>query len=53
MRDFIVGHGWKLLLIPLFFDVPPVVKYGCAAVLAASLVWDLVRWRQERRTPSP
>jgi hypothetical protein len=52
VRRIVVQHGWKLCLIPLFFDVPLAVKYGCAAILAASLVWDLVRWRQEGKQPA-
>jgi hypothetical protein len=48
VKRLVVLQGWKVLLIPLFFDVPPGVKYACAAVVAASLVWDLARLRREQ-----
>jgi hypothetical protein len=36
-------HWWKLFLIPVFFDVPDLVKYACAAIILASLVADIAR----------
>jgi hypothetical protein len=48
VKRLVARQGWKVLLIPLFFDVPPGVKYACAAVVAASLVWDLARLRREQ-----
>ncbi|MEA2420222.1 MAG: hypothetical protein QOE60_2428 [Thermoleophilaceae bacterium] len=47
---FLKRHGWKLLLFPVFFDVPPGVKWGCAAVLAASIMWDVITWRRKEST---
>jgi hypothetical protein len=42
-------HGWKLFLLPLFFDVSNTIKYVCAAIVAASLIADIVRWTRHRR----
>ena len=36
-------HWWKLFLIPVFFDVPDLVKYICLAIILASSVADVVR----------
>jgi len=36
-------HWWKLFLIPVFFDVPDLVKYICLAIILASSVADIVR----------
>jgi hypothetical protein len=42
-------HGWKLGLLPLFFDVSVGVKYLCGTIVVASLVVDLALEVQERR----
>jgi hypothetical protein len=47
--SFMWRHGWKLGLLPLFFDVPVGVKYLCGTILVASLVVDLALEVQERR----
>jgi hypothetical protein len=36
-------HWWKLFLIPVFFDVPDAVRYACAAIVLASLVFDVYK----------
>jgi hypothetical protein len=46
-------HWWKLFLIPVFFDVPDLVKYACAAIILASLIADVGRdVRAHRRKSS-
>jgi hypothetical protein len=42
-------HGWKLGLLPLFFDVSVGIKYLCGTILVASLVVDVALEVQERR----
>jgi hypothetical protein len=46
---FAKQHAWKLLLLPLFFDMPRGVKIACALVLFLSLALDLVRFVRDRR----
>jgi hypothetical protein len=41
-------HWWKLFLIPIFFDVPDVIRYACAAILLASLVADVARYARHK-----
>jgi hypothetical protein len=48
-REVIREHWWKLFVIPVFFDVPDPVKYVCAAIVLASLVFDAARDVRERR----
>ena len=49
LRRVLWRHGWKLLLLPLFFEAPTNVKYACAAIVAGSLLVDLVLLVRERR----
>jgi hypothetical protein len=42
-------HWWKLFVIPVFFDVPDAVKYVCAGILLASLVFDVARFLRDDR----
>jgi hypothetical protein len=48
-RRVLLQHGWKLFILPVFFDVPDWVRYVCAAIVVASLIVDVILWRRERR----
>jgi hypothetical protein len=42
-------HWWKLLLLPIFFDVPKWVKLCCGVVLLASVLVDIALEARRRR----
>jgi hypothetical protein len=42
-------HWWKLFLIPVFFDVPDPIRYACATIILASLVFDVYTYVREDR----